>query len=321
MYDVIIVGGGPAGLNAALVLARCMRKVLICDTGKPRNRFARKMHNYLSRDGMNPSRLLRLGRREVARYGVEWMAAEVVCARSLREEEDREYLTEFEVTLANQKTLRSRKLLVATGLKDTLPDIPGVESFYGKGVHHCPYCDAYEYREKRIVVFGEGSRAVGGALALRTWTKHVVCCSHGTQVPSEDRTRLDRNGIVLREERIIALEGGRRLRAIRFENDERLACDAFFFNADRVQQAELPRILGCEFSGCEVKTHAKQRTHVPGLYIAGDADGDVQFVVVAAGEGATAGVAINRELQDEDRGEPRLQVKPPRRREQATSGS
>jgi thioredoxin reductase len=295
LFDVIIVGAGPAGLSAGLVLGRCRRRVVIVDSGRPRHYAARQVHNFIGHDGINPMSLRDLGRREVEAYGVAVLDGEV--EKAWREADSR-----FGVLLAG-RSLTSRKLLLATGVRDVLPDVPGIREFYGRGVFHCPYCDAYEHRDQSLVAFGSGEAAVGLALSLCTWSPQVAACTHGGVVSSDHRRRLERHGIRLVEWRVSRLEGDDQLRAIVFENGERLHCSALFFNTDKLQRSDLPQQLGCHLDDDQVQTGRKQRTNVPGLYLAGDADGDVQFAIVAAAEGATAGVAINRELQDEDRGE------------------
>lgn len=314
-YDVLVVGGGPAGLSAALLLGRCRRRVLVIDGGRPRNAASRSMHGFLSRDGTPPRELLRLGREELGRYGVELLDGEVDDARELPASDG---LMAFEVRTDDGRRFRSRKLLLATGVRDVLPPIEGAEEFYGRGVHHCPYCDGWEHRDREIVAYGAGRPAVGLALSLKTWSDRVTACTGGERVAPKDRQRLTRHGVALRTEPIARLEGdGQALRRVVFASGAPLECDALFFNTEQVQRSVLPDLLGCEQrGGHQLRTHDKQRTCRPGLFLAGDADGDVQFVIVAAAEGARAAVAINRDLQEEDRGEAR----PPRRPPKAKAG-
>lgn len=304
MFDCIVVGGGPAGLSAALVLARACRKVIVFDSGRPRNWAAVEMHGYLSRDRVGPHDFRRVGRDELLHYGVEVREAKVAAARCLPPRERPHPLAAFEVTLDSGQRHVARRVLLATGVVDVLPEIEGFREFYGRSVHHCPYCDGWEHRDQRLAAFGEGRAAAGLAIALRTWSPQVTACTHGIALDDEDRRALEQNGIQIRQQRVIRLEGsGGQLERIIFDDGPPLPCDALFFNTDQTQRSDLPSMLGCEFtSHGTVDTSPKQRTGVPGLYLAGDADGDVQFVIVAAAEGATAAVAINRELQDEDRG-------------------
>jgi thioredoxin reductase len=304
MYDAIVVGGGPAGLSAALVLGRCRRRVLVCDDGRPRNAAARRLHGFISRDGINPHELRDLARQDAARYGVQFVQGRVIAARRLTARNGHSGATHFAVTLEGGAVRRARKLLLATGVTDVLPALRGLRRFYGRGVHHCPYCDAWEYGDQRLVAFGHGEPAVGLALSLRTWSKRVTACTHGGGVSERDKQRLRRNGIALRQARIVRLEGDDSLRRVVLAKGRPLVCDALFFNTGQVVRSGLAESLGCERAEDDtISTDTKQRTGVPGLYLAGDADGDVQFAIAAAAEGATAAVAINRELQDEDRAE------------------
>ncbi|HET6569279.1 MAG TPA: NAD(P)/FAD-dependent oxidoreductase [Rhodothermales bacterium] len=304
MYDVIVVGGGPAGLSAALVLGRCRRDVLLIDEGKPRNRYATAVHGFLTRDGIDPHELLRLGRGDLERYGIERIDQCVSTARRYEADGEAGSGSRFEVILNDGRRFESRKLLLATGVRDNLPDIPGLERYYGRGVHHCPYCDGCEYADQSLVACGKGHDAVGLALSLLTWSPHVTTCTDGEEPSQKDRDRLDRHGVILRTEKIIRLEGTSGpdgvLERVVLSAGDPIPCAALFFSTGHVQHSDLPVQLGCEVrQKDEIQTSPKQRTGVPGLFLAGDADGDVQFVVVAASEGAKAAVAINVELQTE----------------------
>src|SRR4051812_12312659 len=188
-HDVLIVGGGPAGLSAALVLGRCRRRVLVVDAGRPRNAASRAMHGYLGRDGLDPREFLRLGREEIARYGVEFLDAEVDAARGPAPDGVTGPDSSFEVMTEDGRRIYSRRLLLATGVRDVLPPIDGAEAYYGRGVHHCPYCDGWEYRDRALVAYGAGPAAVGLALSLRTWSDRVTACADGGRVARGDRER------------------------------------------------------------------------------------------------------------------------------------
>lgn len=298
MHDCLIVGGGPAGLSAALVLGRCRRKVIVCDAGHPRNAAAEHMHGYLTRDHTEPAEVQRLGLAEIRKYAVEFRQGEAVAARPLQ--------PGFEVTLDDGATLRGRTLLLATGVRDILPEIEGLQALYGRSVHHCPYCDGYEHRDQRLIALGKPSKAVGLALCLLTWSTQVTACTNGEEADPESADLARRAGIPLRTEpisRLVSQEG--RLAGIELAGGECVPAEALFFNTGQVQRTPLAKLLGCRFKDDGgVLTSERQCTDVPGLYVAGDADKDVQFVIVAAAEGATAAVAMNRELQDRDRAAP-----------------
>ncbi|MEP6913565.1 MAG: NAD(P)/FAD-dependent oxidoreductase, partial [bacterium] len=295
MLDVIIVGGGPAGLSAALVLGRCRRRVLICDAGRPRNAASHGLHGFLTRDGIEPAEFLRLAREQLRPYEtVELRQAEVTNARRLA--------TGFEITLNNGAVISSRKLLLATGVVDDIPAIEGLGELYGRSVFHCPYCDGWEMRDRSLAVYGRGENGLGLTLELLLWSRDLVLCTDGPAELSEDeRERLAHHKITIREDRIKRLEGSDgALKRIVFANGEPLTRSAMFFSTGHRQASDLAEKLDCKFTeqGC-VDTGEYETTNVPGLYVAGDASRLVQFVIVAASEGAQAAVAINKELMKE----------------------
>ena len=298
-YDVGIVGAGPAGLSAALILGRCRRTVVVFDHGRPRNGRATAVHGYLGHDGISPHDFRSLGRREVAEYGVVFVDEEItaVCCREAAGGEP----TGFELTGVSGRLTRVQKLLLATGVADEIPSVPGIHEFYGTTVHHCPYCDGWEHRDRRLVALGTGESAVGLALLLRNWSADVTACTNGADCSAADLERLTRHGIGYRCERIVRTTGRAGiLREIVFEDGPPHSCDALFFQAMQSQKSPLPAMAGCPIDDkAHVNTKHKQSTRVAGLYIAGDADGDVQFAIVAAAEGAIAATAIHRELQGE----------------------
>lgn len=288
LYDVIIVGGGPAGLNAALVLGRCRYKILLLDSNQYRNAPSSAMHGFLSRDGFAPKDLRRVGREQLAPYGVEIRDAIVVNAK--RDD------GQFWLSSDSGDVFSSRKLLLATGIIDNLPELQAFEQYYGTSAFHCPYCDGWENRDKRILAYAKGKDAATYALNLRIYTEDLVLCTGGAaEFDSDEKARLARYGIRLVEAPIAALEGTHhRLERVMFGDGHRIERDVLFFHLGQKQRSDLAAQLGCEVSN-EAGAQAGERceTNIPGLYIAGDATRDVQQVIVAAAEGAMAAFAIN----------------------------
>ncbi len=295
-YDCIVVGAGPAGLSGALMLGRCQRTVLVCDAGEPRNAQSSGLHGYLTRDGMHPGEFLRLAREDIARYPtVEFHRGEVVDVRRTS--------GGFSVVCDGGLRLSTRKLLLATGVVDEVPDIDGFRELYGKSVHHCPYCDAWEWRGQPLAVYGRAEPGTALALALTVWSDDVVLCTGGPGgLTEEEEQQLGQAGIEVREDRVVRLEGGDGLldRVVFAEGDP-LSRRALFFCSGQHQRSHLAAALGVTFNAKgTVDTGSCEVTNVPGLYVAGDASKNAQFVIVAAAEGTEAAMAINKILLEED---------------------
>lgn len=294
-FDVAIIGAGPAGLSAAIVLGRCRRSVIVIDDDRPRNRVAQAVNGFLGADGLPPAELRARGREQAAHYGVEYLNAEVTSGERYGE-------SGFRISIKGHDPVVVRKVLLATGVRDSLPEIAGFDEFYGKTIHHCPYCDGWEHRDKRLVALGESESAAELAISLLTWSDRVTCCTHGHSLTEKYQRRLADVEIAYRPERIEHLAGQHgQLERLIFAERSELECDALFFSDDQFQRSPLPAQLGCE-SDHEglIRTREKQRTTESGIFLAGDAGGYVQFAIVAAAEGAAAAVAINQDLHEDD---------------------
>lgn len=293
MYDVCIVGAGPAGLSAALILGRCRRRVMVFDSGKPRNAASRGLHGYLTRDGISPDELRKLGRGELGSYAcVEFRDAPVM---EVKRRDKR-----FEIHGGDGTAIEARILLLATGRDDLLPDRPGFAALYGRGVYHCPFCDGWEHRDEPLVAFGRNTDAFHVALELLTWSRKVTLCSDGPcELVPVQRRKLAANHIDVIEKRVGELKPGASgmLERIRFEDGQCLDCRALFFVSACPQKSTLPRNLGCELddSGA-VRCNGNAATNVPGLFVAGNVRCGLHLAIMAAAEGAEAAVAINEAL-------------------------
>jgi thioredoxin reductase len=292
-HDALIIGGGPAGLNAALILARCAKRTLICDSGKPRNAASRGLHGYLSRDGIPPAELRALGRRELSAYPtIEWHDT-VVCDAERRDDL-------FHVHGEDGVTASAPTLLLATGRIDHLPAIDGFAQFYGRGVYHCPICDAWEHRGKPMAVYGDERSATALAHTLTTWSREILVCLD----PAPDERHLDGElprGARLAPAELKSLEGTSdgRLSHLRLANGDGVACEALFFCSDCSQRSSLPERLGCQFDEKgSVICRGNAATGVPGLFVAGNVRGGIHLAIMAAAEGAEAGLAMNDYLLD-----------------------
>ncbi len=295
IFDVIIIGGGSAGLSAALVLGRCRRKVLICDEGKPRNRFAQQMHGYLSRDGINPLEFLQLGLKDLEKYGIK---KEHAIVKSIKK-----YEFKFEIITENGRSFFAKKILLATGKVDRVPDIPGFQEMYGKTIHHCPYCDGYEERDKIIAVYARGKAAFALSRSMKTWSGNVILCTDGNPRLKKDQIeKLEKHNIKIYSDKIRNVEGkDGKLERINFANGNFVECDTIFFSTGQKVKAHFAQDFGCNVNKKGlIITDKNQSTNVKGIFAAGDATLDMNFVIVAAAEGTKAGASINMELQEEE---------------------
>jgi thioredoxin reductase len=294
-FDVVIIGGGAAGLSAALVLCRARRRVLVVDSGAPRNAPAAHLHGFLSRDGMPPSDLLAAGRAEVRGYGGTVMTGAVTAVSSLPDS--------FQVQLAEGEQVSARRVLVATGLRDELPDIPGLVARWGRDVLHCPYCHGWEVRDQPLAVLWNGPETVRYAQIVRQWSDDVVLFARADTLTQGQRSQLAARAIGIVEGAVSGvLVEDDHLTAVRL-NDGRVIFRAAVFVPPRfVPKGDLLAGLGCDLDeqGWVMMTGAAGATSMPGVWVAGNVANPRAQLITAAGEGSAAAIAINADLTDED---------------------
>ena len=295
-YDVAVVGGGPAGLCAGLWLARYLHKVVVVDSGDPRNWETRGINGYLGHQGIRSPELRKLGRAECENFGVEFVDGIVDQATNEAGEL-------FEVSLQGGATIESRRILLTIGIKDVWPDIPGLDRCYGETIHVCPDCDGYETRGKKTVVVGKGRKAVGLALALTTWTRQIVICTNGEEV---DMTQplLDRlkplNIPVLEAPITCVVSKSSEITGLELEGGMALDCERLYFAIGQYPADDLGAQLGCKRDDLgRLVIDDRNHTSIKHVYAAGDIAPGPQMAIGAAASGAVAAMAIHASLVPE----------------------
>ena len=289
--DAAVVGGGPAGLSAALTLARAGRQTIVFDGGAPRNAVADHSHGFLTRDGASPEELGRLGREEVASYGGTVQQAVVTDAERTAKG--------FRLTLDTGEHVEAHILILATGVVDELPDIPGLAEAWGASAIHCPYCHGHEHRQEPTVLLCLNDTSFNEARLLRGWTNDLTVIAVGTEYLDDEQeaalvaegTRVVRTPVA----RLHVVE--RQIEAVELEDGSVLPCRVFYLQPPQRQRSGLGEQLGLDLSekGC-LCSDFEGRTDVPGLFVVGDASDWPQSIAVAVAEGSWAGMAANYDL-------------------------
>ena len=297
LYDCIVIGAGPAGLSASLFLARYLRRTLTFHHNSPRNEYAHGVHGFLGHHGIRPGELLARGRDEVTEHGGLIVEACVTAVEAVARDH-------FRVFAGEQKVFDARRLVLATGLRDLTPDCPGFREFYGWSVFHCPDCDGYEVRDKRVAVLAHGKNAAGFTENLLTWTRQLTLLTDRGELSSDDRAKLSKLDVAVRTESVVALEGDKstkQLQRVLFAEGKPLECDALFFNLGTELATDFHETLGCRLDPeCGLLwVDDTQQTSVEGVYGAGDITPHSQLAIVAAAEGAMAAIHIHRSLTSE----------------------
>jgi len=291
-YDVVVVGGGAAGLSGALVLGRARRRVAVIDAGAPRNAPAAHMQGFLSRDGMPPADFLAVGRREVTGYGVELVTDQVLGIEP-----------GFLVRLTGGRTVMARRILLATGATDELPDIPGVRQRWGRDLLHCPYCHGWEVRDQPLGVLGTQPGSAQHALLVRQWSDDVIFFVHTYDLTSAERHRLRARGVQIVDGEVTRLVvQDDRLTGVELADGQVIDRAAVFIRPGNTPHGDgLLAGLGCELDGAGFPVvDATGRTSVPGVWAAGNVADPRARVITSAGAGSAAAIAINADLVQED---------------------
>jgi len=294
-HDVVIIGGGAAGLSAALVLSRARRTVLVVDAGIPRNAPATHLHGYLSRDGIPPADLLAAGRNEVTGYGGEITDGTVTDVVRHRDEST--------VFLSGGRRIAARRVLVTTGLRDELPGIPGLRDRWARDVLHCPYCHGHEVSDRRLGVIGGTPGAVRYAQIVRQWTPDLTYFTSPDTLTAVDRTQLLARNIGVVEGTIdqLAIDDEDELRGVQMRDGCVIPVDALFVPPRFVPNNALLIGIGCHVdTDGWVTVDTTGRTSVPGVWAAGNIVDPRAQVITAAGAGSAAAIAINADLVEED---------------------
>ena len=294
-YDAVVVGGSFAGLAAAMQLARARRRVLVVDTGRPRNRFARTSHGFLGQDGRPPGLILDAARKQVLAYATaEYRPGEVAAARACDEGID--------LTLASGETLMAHRLILATGVVDELPGLPGLRERWGVTVLHCPYCHGYEVAGRRLGVLATSEMSLHQALLIPDWSDDVTLFTNeALSLDADQRAALASRGVRVDERPVVGLLGDvQDLEGVRLRDGEVVALDALFTTARTRMASPLAEQLGCELYdgplGPVIRTDERKQTTVPGVYAAGDAARFPHTVSFAVADGVAAGVGAHQSL-------------------------
>lgn len=296
IYDCAIIGGGPAGLNAALVLGRARRKVALLDNNRPRNAVTHASHGFLTRDGVTPSEFRRIAYEEVTSYpSVEHHPLTVT---------DIQKISEGFLIMAGDQVVRARKLLITTGLKETVPDISGLKELYGKSVFHCPYCDGWELRDRPLIVVAENEGLFHLAKLLYNWSRDLVICSNGHSVlTDEQKQKLSDYNITVSEKKVTAFHGEAGiLQEVEFADGSKIRRTGGFVTPSWQSNFVFSEWLGLETNALGgVIADATGKTGISGIFAAGEATtGAPSQLIVAAAAGSIAAASLNLELTEEE---------------------
>ncbi|MCC2251484.1 NAD(P)/FAD-dependent oxidoreductase [Virgibacillus sp. AGTR] len=297
LLDCIVIGGGPAGLNASLMLGRSKRKTILFDDNKPRNAVTNESHGFITRDGIHPLEFKQIAREELSKY------PNVIIKKQRVLQVDK-YKQVFTIKADDGEVYKAKKIILATGLKETLPNIAQVNQFYGTSIFSCPFCDGWELRDRPLALIAENNRAFHMAKVVFNWSKDLIVCTNGKQILSvEQKNQLNSKGIIIYEQEITSLQGDHGyLKGITFAGGESITREGGFVTPEWEQASSIGRDLDCEFNDQGgIKVDRFGRTNVEGVYASGDTllAGATQLIIAAA-EGSKAALGVNAALMEED---------------------
>lgn len=298
MLECAIIGGGPAGLNAALVLGRAKRNVILFDNNQPRNAVTQESHGFITRDGVTPREFRNFAHQDIRNYpSVKIKEFKIVKVK-------KESNSIFQLATHEGEVYLSKKVIIAIGLKERLPNVKGIRDYYGKSIFNCPYCDGWELREQPLVLISENNHATHMAKVLYQWSKDLVVCTNGKKVISDADVQLfNEKGIRIKQQQIIKLSGqDGKLKKVIFEDGTEIDRVGGFVTPDLEQPNNIAQELGCEFSeNGGIIIDSLGRTNVEGIYAAGDTTlAAPTQLVIAASEGNRAAMGVNYDLTMEE---------------------
>ncbi|MFC4619150.1 NAD(P)/FAD-dependent oxidoreductase [Camelliibacillus cellulosilyticus] len=294
-FDVVIIGGGPAGLNAALVLGRARKNVVVIDEGRPRNAVTRETHGFLTRDGISPSEFRRVARAEISAYPSVSFVSDTAVSITGRD-------GQFQIATAQGNTMTGKKVLFAIGMKDRQLNIPGLAEVYGKSAFFCPYCDGWELRDEPLVIINRGAEVMHFAPLISGWTNRFTICTNGPdELTGAQREELRHHEVPLFDSPIRSIDSNDGIvRQVVLEDGTIIPCRGIFFKPELVTGSDLPQIIGCHITEAgSVVVDEFGKTNVPGVYSAGDAASRLHQAIAAASMGAVTAAAMNNELNME----------------------
>ncbi|MDQ4066148.1 MAG: NAD(P)/FAD-dependent oxidoreductase [Thermoproteota archaeon] len=303
LFDCAIIGGGPAGLNASLILGRARRNVILFDNNNPRNAVTQESHGFITRDGIKPKEFREIAHKEIGRYpSVVYARREVTSV--IKNNNSNEPLFEL-LTSENNERYQSKTIIISTGLRDILPSIDNISDYYGRSLFHCPYCDGWELRDKPLVVIiGEQVQGFHFIQTIYNWSKDLVVCTNGTVFQNpEQKDLLQRKGIKIIENKIKNFVGENgQMEKILFENGKSVSRKGGFVMPELVQSSDFGKQLGCQYNSLGgIAIDSFGRTNIPGVYAAGDASviAPAQLIIAAA-EGVRAAAGVNTDLTQKE---------------------